>query len=77
MTYHIYENRHAGKHKAVIHRASCRHCNNGRGLSNGAYDRTRGEWHGPYDDLATARKAQQEMKVVVRKDCQHCMKVTN
>ncbi len=77
MTYHIYKNWQAGKHKAVIHRASCRHCNNGRGRSNGCYNRAHGEWHGPYDDLATARKEQQEMDVVARKDCQHCMKVTN
>ena len=74
MTYYIYENWQAGPHKAVIHSGSCAYCNDGRGRSNGAYDRAHGKWHGPYDDLNAAQQAQQELCVVKRDECRHCMK---
>lgn len=37
--YYIYENWQAGPRKAVIHRADCGHCNNGRGRSKGDSER--------------------------------------
>ena len=33
--FYIYENWQAGPHKAVIHRGSCGHCNNGQGKTGG------------------------------------------
>ena len=77
MSYHIYENWQAGPRKAVIHRASCAYCNNGRGRSKDGYDRAHGEWHGPYDDLVAAQEARWQMHVVERRECQHCMRGTN
>ena len=72
MAYYIYENWQAGPHKAVIHRGSCGHCNNGQGRNEGNYDPDHGEWRGPWDDLQEARKAQAKMSVEVRKECQIC-----
>ena len=76
MIYYIYENWQAGPHKAVIHRANCGRCNHGLGQSKGGYDRAHGKWHGPYD-LNVAQQAQQQMDVVERPECQHCMKGAN
>lgn len=75
--YYIYENWQAGPRKARIHRADCRHCDNGRGRSKGDSDPAHGQWHGPYDDLVAAREAQQQMPVKVRPECKHCMGGTN
>ena len=72
MAYYIYENWQAGPRKAVIHRGSCGYCNNGQGRNEGNYDPDHGEWHGPWDDLQEARKAQTKMSVKVRKECQIC-----
>lgn len=77
MTYYIYENWTAGPHKAVVHCAGCMYCNHGLGQSKGGYDRAHGKWHGPYDDLSAARQAQQQLGVVKRPDCGHCMKGAN
>lgn len=77
MTYYIYENWQAGRRKAVIHRADCRHCNNGRGRSNGGYDPAHATWHGPYKDVDAAKEARQRLDVIVRKECEHCIKWNN
>lgn len=77
MSYHIYENWQAGPPKAVIHCSSCPYCNNGLGRSNGDYDRAHGEWHGPYDDLDAAQKAQRRMRVVERRERHYCMRGAN
>jgi hypothetical protein len=68
MAFFIYENWQAGPHKAVIHEGSCGYCNEGKGRAGG-YDPAHAEWHGPINDLAEARRIQNSMKVVERKEC--------
>ena len=69
MAYYIYENWRAWRHKAIIHRGSCGHCNNGQGRNEGNYDPNNGAWHGPYADLQEAQEAQEEMPVEVHGKC--------
>lgn len=67
--FYIYENWHAGPHKAVLHRASCGQCNSGKGRPAG-HDANHARWHGPYATLAEARDASQHMRgVLIRSEC--------
>jgi 4-hydroxy-tetrahydrodipicolinate synthase len=67
--FYIYENWHAGPHKAVLHRASCGQCHNGKGRPAG-HDANHARWHGPYATLAEAREASQHMAgVLIRSEC--------
>src|SRR5215469_8736750 len=53
--FYIYENWQAGPRKAVIHKGSCGHCNDGNGVSGG-YDPKHAKWHGPFESLAAAHE---------------------
>ena len=67
--FFIYENWHAGPHKAVLHRAACGQCNHGKGRPAG-HDANHARWHGPYPSLAEARNASQQMVgVLIRSEC--------
>ena len=67
--FYIYENWHAGPHKAVVHRASCGQCNSGKGRPSG-HDANHARWHGPFATLAEARSASQTMTgVLIRSEC--------
>ncbi len=67
--FYIYENWHAGPHKAVLHRASCSQCNSGKGRPAG-HDVNHARWHGPFTTLAEARQASQQMPgVLIRSEC--------
>jgi hypothetical protein len=67
--FYIYENWHAGPHKAVLHRASCGQCNSGKGRPTG-HDANHARWHGPYATLAEARENSQHMPgVLIRSEC--------
>jgi Dihydrodipicolinate synthetase family len=67
--FYIYENWHAGPHKAVLHRAACGQCNHGKGRPAG-HDANHARWHGPYPSLAEARNASQHMVgVLIRSEC--------
>jgi 4-hydroxy-tetrahydrodipicolinate synthase len=67
--FFIYENWHAGPHKAVLHRASCGQCNSGKGRPAG-HDANHARWHGPFATLAEARDASQHMAgVLIRSEC--------
>ena len=66
---YIYENWHAGPHKAVLHRASCGQCNHGKGRPAG-HDANHARWHGPFSTLAEARETSQHMTgVLIRSEC--------
>jgi len=56
MMYFVYENWIAHGHHARVHKATCRHCNNGRGQAHhtDASD-DNGQWHGPFATMAEAR----------------------
>lgn len=67
--FFIYENWHAGPHKAVLHRASCGQCNSGKGRPAG-HDANHARWHGPFATLTEAREASQHMAgVLIRSEC--------
>jgi len=67
--FFIYENWHAGPHKAVLHRSSCGQCNSGKGRPAG-HDANHARWHGPYATLSEARDASQHMTgVLIRSEC--------
>ena len=67
--FFIYENWHAGPHKAVLHRASCGQCNSGKGRPAG-HDANHARWHGPFATLGEARDASQHMAgVLIRSEC--------
>jgi hypothetical protein len=62
--FFIYENWQAGPHKAGVHRGKCGHCNHGTGKAGG-YNPSHASWHGPYADLAAARRASAAMANVI------------
>lgn len=67
--FYIYENWHAGPHKAVLHRSTCSQCNHGKGRPSG-HDINHARWHGPYAALSEAREASQHMQgVLIRSEC--------
>jgi 4-hydroxy-tetrahydrodipicolinate synthase len=67
--FYIYENWHAGPHKAVLHRSSCGQCNHGKGRPAG-HDANHARWHGPFATLSEARQASQQMTgVLIRSEC--------
>ena len=68
--YYVYEN-HLHK-QATIHIGSCGHCNEGRG-KRGGFDPKRAEWHGPFDDLQSARDRQKTMSVKKKTECRSCI----
>ena len=55
MTYYLYRNWVADK-KAVIHRASCGHCNGGKGGHRNLLGDKNGKWFGPYPTIEAAQK---------------------
>lgn len=56
--FYFYENWRARGHKAVIHRADCGSCNNGRGVTTGTRP-DNGRWLGPFKDETDAEVAAQ------------------
>jgi 4-hydroxy-tetrahydrodipicolinate synthase len=67
--FYVYENWHAGPHKAVLHRSSCSQCNSGKGRPAG-HDPNHARWHGPFATLAEARQSSQQMPgVLIRSEC--------
>jgi 4-hydroxy-tetrahydrodipicolinate synthase len=67
--YYIYENWAAGPHKIVLHRGACGQCSHGKGRPAG-HDANRAHWHGPYETVAQAREAAQDMSgVLIRSEC--------
>ena len=67
--FFVYENWHAGPHKAVLHRSNCGQCNHGKGRPVG-HDTNHARWHGPYPSLSEARQVSQQMVgVLIRSDC--------
>jgi len=56
MSYYVYENWTA-EHKAVIHRGSCRNCNEGQGCHKNPLGNKNGKWHGLFDSIEGAKKA--------------------
>lgn len=47
MTFYVYENWRADD-KAVVHRADCKFCNNGKGTGRCISGNVNGKWHGSF-----------------------------
>ncbi len=76
--YYIYRNWAAEK-KAVIHKASCSYCNNGKGLHDNCRGNKNGAWSKGYNTYAKAKRAAEEpyeghddLEV---KNCSVCLKI--
>ncbi len=66
--FFVYENWASGPHKAVIHRAACPQCSNGKGRPAG-HRPEQARWHGPYANLNEARAASEALAgVLIRSD---------
>jgi hypothetical protein len=70
--FHVYENWRARGHKAVIHRDSCGHCNNGHGTSGGT-DPKNGQWHGPFPTLQQAQAFSSALRNVATRTEHRCI----
>jgi 4-hydroxy-tetrahydrodipicolinate synthase len=67
--FFVYENWAAGPHKAVLHRANCGQCSNGKARPAG-HSTNHARWHGPYPTLAEARSITQTLpSVLIRSEC--------
>ena len=76
MSYYIYRNWVAEK-KAVIHRADCGYCNNGKGCHVNPLGDKNGKWFGPFHKLIDAvREASKkyEGRTLKSKKCRCCKK---
>jgi len=56
MQFWIYQNWRA-ESKAVIHRADCRQCNDGKGCHKNIHGNRNGQWLGPFSTLDAAESA--------------------
>jgi len=67
--FFVYENWAAGPHKAVVHRANCGQCGNGKARPAG-HSVNHSRWHGPYSTLSEARQVTQNLpNVLIRSEC--------
>jgi len=58
----------------TVHRASCSHCNDGRGVHAGASTKN-GEWYGPFGSAAEAQARAERTKRRDIRRCGHCAPV--
>lgn len=64
MRFWVYVNH--PNNKALVHEASCSHCNDGRGMTDDKSD-FNGEWQGPFDRSSAAEaRARASGKSTVR-----------
>ena len=71
MPYYIYENWVAEK-KAVIHKGSCAHCNDGQGCHQHIYENKNDKWHGPFDTYEEAKNFANTLKNRTVRPCGKC-----
>jgi 4-hydroxy-tetrahydrodipicolinate synthase len=68
-TFFVYENWAAGPHKAILHRATCGQCSNGKARPAG-HSANHAQWHGPYPTLVEARQITHTLpNVLIRSEC--------
>lgn len=67
----IYENWTAEK-KAVIHEATCGHCNDGQGSHPGSTGDKNGRWHGPFASYGAAQEFAVSLEGRAVRDCGRC-----
>ena len=69
MSFFVYEN--WTRDRARLHRGSCGYCNEGQGtqpIDSGS----NGKWHGPFENIETARRALRNVKKSDSKECGCC-----
>lgn len=69
--FYVYENWVAEK-KAVIHKASCSHCNYGEGTHRNIRRDQNGKWHGSFESFEEAESLALSLKDRKVKYCGHC-----
>ncbi|WP_286829242.1 hypothetical protein [Kordiimonas sp. UBA4487] len=74
MSWWLYQNWRAGRHKAVLHAGDCRFCNHGMGVSGGHANPLNGVWIGPFHKQKDAEDKQRTLPVQVRQKCSFCAK---
>ena len=71
MSFYIYENWVAEK-KAVIHKGTCRFCNNGVGIQEKIHGNKNGMWHGPFDTFEEANARARSLRDRTIRTCSRC-----
>ncbi len=71
--YYVYENWQASD-KAIVHKASCPYCNNGKGTSRGTEGTAHGKWHGSFKGEDEAYTFAQSLQRDITAKCKHCLK---
>ncbi len=71
MSFYVYENWQAEGHKAIVHRAECPSCNNGRGIHPDASE-DNGCWHGAFGTFQEALTAARRTGARVARPCRRC-----
>lgn len=71
--YYIYENWRAEK-KAVIHKGTCKFCNEGKGTGKTILGESNGKWHGPYLNFEEAWEKANLLKDRDVRKCSFCIK---
>jgi hypothetical protein len=69
MAYWVYENWTIDK--AIVHKAACRFCNDGRGILR-TYEGHNGLWHGPFKERDLAFSAAAQLNREKTRGCEKC-----
>ena len=69
LQYWVYEN--YPNNKAMVHKGTCLFCNNGKGVRKGISN-WNGQWHGPFDDKASAQNEARNTGRHDVRECSHC-----
>lgn len=69
MQYYVFED--DPTNKAIVHKGSCRFCNEGKGI-HGIVDSPNCRWHGPFDTVEAAEGAMIKTGRRGQRKCQKC-----
>jgi len=70
MSYFVYDNWTIDK--ARVHRSSCSHCNEGRGI-HGNPSGKNSKWHGPFETVAAADAKAKSLRRNITDRCRSCV----
>ncbi len=71
MTFYVYENWQADD-KTVVHCATCRFCNKGKGIGTGTLGQKNGKWHGEFKIFEEARNFAMSLHRINNRFCSFC-----
>ena len=70
LDYWVYENWTVGK--AIVHKAACRFCNDGRGIETAGLSGQNGQWHRPFNERDLAFRAAAQLNCEQTRGCEKC-----